>query len=249
MEQGQNPEARSDSASSLSITGSTLVVAQQQQSGRHWSITINNPTEEDKMAWTNVQQHHFVEGSLGQLEQGENGTVHIQGYLKTQKVRFSAIKKIFPRAHIEIAKNPNALARYVVKEETRLAPLPTGRTATPQLVQAYVLTEVINMLGNRRYFRKLNKEERQMEWCSEELPPAEFSEGRLGNIQRINMNRMYIDKHALQIVDTAVSQMIEQGIYGVEFVMSNNQVRSAYKNYLPSILIRTITDGSQDNTA
>lgn len=57
----------------------------------------------------------------GQLEKGENGTEHFQGMLRTQQVRFSAVKKVYPRAHIEAARNSKALEQYVNKEETRLA--------------------------------------------------------------------------------------------------------------------------------
>lgn len=85
---------------------------------RYWSITINNPTEEE---------YKFplpAKWKLnGQLERGEDtGTLHYQGMLNTaETVRFSAVKKAFPRAHIEAAKNPAALAKYVQKEETRVS--------------------------------------------------------------------------------------------------------------------------------
>jgi len=57
----------------------------------------------------------------GQYEQGEEGTRHFQGMLKTPQVRFSQVKKAFPRAHIEVARNREALALYVNKQETRVA--------------------------------------------------------------------------------------------------------------------------------
>lgn len=81
-----------------------------------WSITINNPLITDyqiplPVGWT----------LEGQLEKGEQGTEHYQGMLRTPQARFSAIKKAFPRAHIEVAKNPVALKKYVHKEETRVA--------------------------------------------------------------------------------------------------------------------------------
>jgi len=56
----------------------------------------------------------------GQYEVGENGTRHFQGMLKTPQVRFAAVKKVFPRGHIEVARNPEALAKYVQKEDTRV---------------------------------------------------------------------------------------------------------------------------------
>jgi len=83
-----------------------------------WSITINNPTKEEVDAWTNISGWHMK----GQFEEGgKNGTPHFQGMLRTPQVRVSAVKRIFPRAHIEIARDRAALAKYVSKEETRVA--------------------------------------------------------------------------------------------------------------------------------
>lgn len=88
-----------------------------------WSITINNPLESE------YQIPLPVGWKLeGQIERGESGTEHYQGCLRTPQVRFSAVKKQFPRAHIEIARDPIALKKYVHKEETRVKevdPIPT----------------------------------------------------------------------------------------------------------------------------
>lgn len=81
-----------------------------------WSLTINNPTPEQYQITLPVGWH-----LEGQLERGEQGTEHYQGMLRTPQVRFSAVKRIFPRAHIEAARNPTALKKYVHKEETRVA--------------------------------------------------------------------------------------------------------------------------------
>jgi len=79
-----------------------------------WSITINNPTVEelkcDAPGWK----------LTGQFEEGNEGTRHFQGMLETPQVRFSAVKRVFPRAHIEVAKNKKALQAYVNKPETRV---------------------------------------------------------------------------------------------------------------------------------
>jgi hypothetical protein len=93
-----------------------------------WSITINNPTEDDlyptlPAKW--VQQ--------GQIEMGAEGTQHFQGMLTTPQVRFSAVKKVFPRAHIEVARNKQALSAYVQKEETRLESVPNRSSNIPTL--------------------------------------------------------------------------------------------------------------------
>jgi len=57
-----------------------------------------------------------------QLEVGETGTPHFQGYVEfKQPLRIAAMKKICPRAHFEIAKGSQAQnKKYCTKEEGRL---------------------------------------------------------------------------------------------------------------------------------
>lgn len=90
-----------------------------------WSVTINNPisADDENIAIAKQKSGWHVEG---QLEQGEEGTPHYQLMVKTPQVRFSAIKKLFPRAHIEVARNVKALASYVHKEDTKLSDLKTN---------------------------------------------------------------------------------------------------------------------------
>lgn len=102
-------------------------------SARHtaWSLTINNPTAADREALNLALQRGWkVEG---QQETGESGTVHYQCCLRTPQCRFSAVKKLFPRAHIEPAKNVSALLQYVSKEDTRTGSLPVQSDLYPSL--------------------------------------------------------------------------------------------------------------------
>jgi len=57
--------------------------------------------------------------------------------VKTPQVRFSAVKKAFPRAHIEVARNPAALATYVSKEETRVGQLPGKSELYPSQAKTF----------------------------------------------------------------------------------------------------------------
>ena len=79
-----------------------------------WSITINNPTDAEVVC---EAPGYKLEG---QFEVGAEGTRHFQGMLRSPQVRFSAVKKLFPRAHIEPARNAGALKKYVHKDETRV---------------------------------------------------------------------------------------------------------------------------------
>ena len=97
-----------------------------------WSITINNPKLEE------VQCDVPGWKLKGQYEVGAEGTRHFQGILRTPQVRFSAVKKVFPRAHIEAARNPEALAKYVHKEDTRVDVYTPGEVPTIFQYQANV---------------------------------------------------------------------------------------------------------------
>lgn len=101
----------------------------------YWSVTINNPTESDELNIASARQRGWkVEG---QLEQGTQGTQHYQLLLQTPQVRFSAIKKAFPRAHIEVARNVSALKAYVRKEDTRVGSLKVDQSLYPSVQQLY----------------------------------------------------------------------------------------------------------------
>jgi len=93
-----------------------------------WSITINNP-EDGEVNVTLPSGWKLT----GQYEMGAEGTRHFQGMLKTPQVRFTAVKKLFKRAHIEVARNKVALTQYVDKEETRVASF--GGNESPSIFQ------------------------------------------------------------------------------------------------------------------
>ena len=119
-----------------------------------WSITINNPTVEDRQALATLPR--FVKEIGGQEEVGETGTPHFQCYLHTQRCRMAQIKKWLKRAHIEGARNPEALKNYVAKSKTAVAgtQFTTGNTNTPMtMIQAlHHLCEYIKMPEDLKYY-------------------------------------------------------------------------------------------------
>lgn len=193
----------------------------------NWSITINNPTDDDNRQWACLKDLPWVKEVVGQLEKGQEGTLHIQGMVKTQSVRFAQIKKALPRAHIEPARNALALKQYVTKEETRVAPIAQVKVATQSDVQNRII-DVLMKHGHKHY----------------------------------NWNGCYfidfINSHIPQLredwevwTDTAVRELIKEGYYGVEFVMANPQVRTAFRKYFVEIMYRTYnarqTHSTQEN--
>lgn len=180
-----------------------------------WSITINNPTADDFQQWNMLSGNRWVREVIGQVEKGENGTPHIQGMLKTLSVRFSQVKGALPRAHIEPAKNPTALARYVAKEDTRVSSIPTIKVATQKEVQEALLEEVL-FYGHTKY-----------EWNG-----CYF-------MDFLESHPLQFARDWETWLDRAVNRLIREGYYGVEFVVANPQVRMAFKKYFVSILYRT----------
>jgi len=70
---------------------------------KHWCYTINNLTEEDGGSIEDAKKM-FAYNVVGK-EIGVDGTKHMQGYvIFINRKRLAGVKKIFPRAHLEIKK-------------------------------------------------------------------------------------------------------------------------------------------------
>jgi len=164
-----------------------------------WSITINNPTEKDlnptlPAGWS----------ITGQIEQGEEKTEHYQACLTTPQVRFSAVKKVFPRAHIEMAKNRDALKKYVHKEDTRLTAVADKQSNIPTLFD---------------YQHTIAERWVDSEWEA-------FAEKMTNEDPKKT-----IGDWALEYVDSLVATDIENGLCGIEYIAINPMWRSAWKKF------------------
>ena len=80
----------------------------------HWSVTFFNNE------WKNFQHPEWKLEGQEEIAP-DTGRLHYQGMLHTGQVRFSAVKKVFPQAHIEACRDPVALKKYVHKTDTRAA--------------------------------------------------------------------------------------------------------------------------------
>lgn len=174
-----------------------------------WSITINNPTEKDlnpilPAGWR----------MTGQLEKGEEeGTEHYQAMLTTPQVRFAAVKKVLPRAHIEPAKNKAALQKYVSKEETRLALVPDVNSSHTTIYEYQSI--VASLWDDTEWDIRQNA-------YFDSLP----SKRVLGDV-------------ALDYVDDLIYEDIRNGRVGAEYVAVNPMWRSAWKRFWKAILVRS----------
>ena len=93
--------------------------------GRRWCFTLNNPTEEEKEYFSSLFAEHIglVRYLVYQVEQGESGTPHIQGYIElTKQVRWKRIKTLLgDRCHLEAARGDfESNEKYCTKDEGRV---------------------------------------------------------------------------------------------------------------------------------
>ena len=95
----------------------------------NWLFTINNPTSNDiPRTWSDVRY------CVWQLEAGENGTPHLQGYVVLEKKkRLGGMKRLDGQAHWETRKGTHVQAKdYCRKELSRVeGPWEIGRDLEP----------------------------------------------------------------------------------------------------------------------
>lgn len=86
---------------------------------RRWCFTLNNPEDEQ---CGGLILGETIRGLVYQLEQGLNGTRHLQGYVEfTVSTRLGGLKTLLPRAHWEQARGTSEQAQeYCKKAESRL---------------------------------------------------------------------------------------------------------------------------------
>lgn len=182
-----------------------------------WSITINNPKEDEYRIV--LPPKWKLEG---QLERGDNeGTLHYQGMLSTPQVRFAAVKKVFPRAHIEVARSKAALAKYVHKEETREREV----VNIPTLFEYQTI--IANLWDEQEFERRWNVATQS---ATATTPPN-------------------TDDVAMLYLDRLVADDIESGRRGAEFIAINPMWRSSWKKFWRSIINRhasSTSSGTQD---
>lgn len=90
---------------------------------RNWSVTINNYTGEDITKWKATPGIYVFQEEAGDL----SGTHHLQGLHRFENpMGFDAVKKLFPTAHLEVAKNVEALKQYCTKAQTNIGKIFTN---------------------------------------------------------------------------------------------------------------------------
>lgn len=91
-------------------------VATDKRKIRNMCFTLNNYTNDEFQQLKTMEHKYIVIGE----ETGENGTPHLQGYAEFHNPRnFSALKKSFPRLHIEERKGTALQASNYCKKENK----------------------------------------------------------------------------------------------------------------------------------
>lgn len=107
-------------------------------------FTINNYTHADISNINNLPSQSYRYIIYG-IEQGEQGTPHLQGYIHYQRnVRFSRVKKDLPRAHIEARKGSiHQAVEYCKKEAlfTELGEYPLSAGDASKQVWSTILSK------------------------------------------------------------------------------------------------------------
>lgn len=94
----------------------------QHQRSKSWTFTLNNFLEYGYPEFETMQKEGKFEYYCWQEEIGEEGTPHLQGYIRFTAPRtFGIVKELLQHAHIERAKGTARQNKeYCTKEETRI---------------------------------------------------------------------------------------------------------------------------------
>lgn len=120
---------------------------------KYWCFTINNPGEHlpTPPEWLELPRNNITL-LVCQLEQGDNNTVHYQGYVEfSNRKKLSTVKNINKYAHWELRRgNRKQAIDYCMKEDTRVPdsePFVFGDISETESGKAKTTTQVRDMIN------------------------------------------------------------------------------------------------------
>ena len=147
---------------------------------RNAMVTWNNPPTRE---WDDLVAMLNPAYMVGQLERGENGTLHWQFAIQWSHSRsFAAIKKDLPLAHFEEVRSWAAAVQYCQKEDSRdSGPWEYGKPGLPAgSARLRPRTGTRGILASEGRFKEI---------------PAKIQIKHLGNLERIHrQNLKFIDQ-------------------------------------------------------
>jgi len=193
-----------------------------------WSVTLNMKTVKKETCDEMIQQARAAGWKVtGQEEMGGENP-HYQLMVQTPQVRFSAVKKMFPTGHIEVARNRQALAKYVTKEDTRIGALPEHDEKYVTATRLWDMIYQYNSGDNRDCWDYMNDDEVML--------------------YEVEQQRM-LQSDPLAFFDRMIGIFIRQGYY-VDMLACNPAIRSFWKKFWRDILYRSReTDRQTDRQA
>jgi len=181
-----------------------------------WSLTINlgSTKQETVEEWI-----HAARGRgwriTGQVEKAPTtGMLHYQLMLQTPQTRFTAIKHAFPAAHIEVARRKVALSQYVVKQDTRVAALPSQDEKYPTAAKFWVLVY--------KHYEGVDGG-----WEDDDTA-VRFS---------VLDRQQHLEANPLDLLDEVAANLIRSG-YVIDHLITNPAIRSFWKKFYAEILYR-----------
>ena len=229
---GQTGGEAASAATPVSITAAAGSSAPQQQlgtlKGSYWMMTINNPTPDEIVLSNKPSDPRW--NTDGQMERGENGTVHLQFRLHTHQCRGTEVKRMYPRAHIELCRNEYASKRYCEKEETRLSPLATSQVTQHSALNIFTAQASI--------CKALSKRDMEAEYDAEliKISNMALTIDKAERVKKLgDLNRYVSDQ-----VKIEVKKKIEDGENLWEIIASNPMWHNSWLAFGPSILKRSL---------
>lgn len=123
------PERKSTTEGTIAVSTATVVGehrhfvhnALPRTRARHWFFTENNPEGNLDVVFGDLLSNGVIDYCTWQLEIGDNGTEHYQGYVNFKKqTLFTTVVAILPKAHWELCLDPIAARAYCQKAASRI---------------------------------------------------------------------------------------------------------------------------------
>jgi len=132
---------------------------QDRSRARHWFFTENNPEGDLFALFEVLVADGIADYATYQLEVGEDGTEHHQGYVNFKKqTLFSTVKKLLPRAHWQLCLDPIAARAYCQKADSRLdGPYEIGRFNPPEEKQRVWKALAQDIMAGKRDYELFQK--------------------------------------------------------------------------------------------
>lgn len=119
---------------------------------KRWCFTINNPEPQDEV----IDKGLFIYLIIGK-EVGENGTPHLQGFaVMHKKTTLVGMKKIFPRAHLELAKGTPQQNRVYCSKENQFHEwgiFPQSKTVNATLKRKADYTTAVDLAKKQKIYQ------------------------------------------------------------------------------------------------